>query len=184
MGLLNEINNVNRTLQYSQQKEETEKEKQELKKYRKDKLKILLKEKINELFKETQNTQDINELTVELLKHKNVNIQIIKNIYLEKYEKQLTKSDLNYLDDIYYLTIKKIQKEYLEIFKEEERERKEEKMQKEIQQKALDKEYIRKQQEKQIAINNAIIFLKTIALILISPFLLIGFVVIAICKSK
>ena len=183
MGLINEIHNTNRTLQDNQKKELTKAEKNELKQIRKQKLLILLKKKINELFKEVKSQKDVNDLTKELIKHKKDNIKILMDLYFEKYDVKLNANDLNYLDEIYYKTISSIQKEYTIIFKQEERERKEEERQKEIQQKALDKEYIQKQKEKQIAFNNTISLLKTIAIILASPFLLIGFVLIGIMKN-
>lgn len=183
MGLLNEISNVNRTLQNNQQKELTKAEKKELKQIRKQKLLILLKRNINELFEEVENQKDVDELTRELLKHKKQNISIIKEQYFEKYDVKLSINDLNYLDEIYFKTISSIQKEYTIIFKQEERERKEEERQKEIAERAAQKEYIQKQKEKQIAYNNIITLLKTITIILLSPFLLIGFVLIGIMKN-
>ena len=179
MGLLNEINNVNRTLQDTQQKELTKGQQKELH----QRLLLLLKRELKKEFAEIQNQKELNELVIVLIKYKKQNINTIHEIYQENYNKKLSIHDLNYLDEIYLKTISSIQKEYTIIFKQEERERKEEERQKAIEEKAKQKEYIQRQKEKQIAFNNIITLLKTITIILASPFLLIIFFVYGICKN-
>lgn len=169
MGLLNELNTINRTLENNNKiitKQQKEEEKAKNKIYI-AKIELIddLKDELQHYLKYDHNimtTKIRNEIIDALLEYSNIiyNKNYTKAFLLENYEKEA----------------KKLYKLYIQ-------EKKEEEKQKEIQQKALDKEWIQKQKEKQIAYNNIIALLKTIALILISPFLLIGFVVIAICKN-
>jgi len=174
MGLLNELNTINRTIENNQQKQLTKTEKAEQKRIRKQKLTILLKRKIAELFEEVQDIDEIEALTINLLKYKNENIQIIKDIYFEKYNIKLNNSEVDFLDEIYFKTIKKIKSEYIEIFKNDTSSKEEAKEEA----KAIDL------QQKKIAFSMIIKLLYTICIVLLSPFILIGFVIIAICKNK
>ena len=178
MGLLNELSTINRTIENNQQKQLTKTEKAEQKRIRKQKLTILLKRKIAELFEEVQDIDEIEALTINLLKYKNENIQIIKDIYFEKYNIKLNNSEVDFLDEIYFKTIKKIKSEYIEIFKNDTSSKKEAKEEAKEEAKAIDL------QQKKIAFSMIIKLLYTICIVLLSPFILIGFVIIAICKNK
>lgn len=209
MGLLNELNTINRTLE-NNQRELTKTQQKEQQKERKKTIYKLLFQQFSNCFEEVTSENELNLLIKELLKNKGKNIVILSE-YLDK----PAKNDIDYIEKIYISTMneakkdieillnieqkeerskKQLEKE-LEILKKEierekekkykllERERKEEARQEEIKQRAQSKEWIQKQKEKQIAFNNIIITLKTITLILASPFILIMFFVWGICKN-
>lgn len=181
MGLLNEINNVNRTLKDTQQKESTKAEQNEIQKIRKQKLEILLKQNMNKLFENVKNQKGIDKLTIELLKHKQDNIKILMDIYFEKYNVKLNCYELNYIDEIYNKTIYKIKKEYTEIFKQDTiKEKEEEKEKKEIEKL---RQIQLKEAQKQQTFNNILKAIKTIIFILSAPFILLIYFVIGICKN-
>lgn len=182
MGLLNELNAINRTLE-DHQKQLTKTQLKELDKLKKQRIKKIFLEQFEEAFAKTSSKKDIEILTTNLLKNKVQNILFVKNCYLDLYKQKFLKSDIDYIDQYYFKWIQDVSKEYLYIYKLEEREQKEEERQEQIKQKALEQEYIRKQQQKQINFNNTIIFLKTITLILLAPFILIIFFVIGLCKN-
>ena len=183
MGLINEINNVNRTLQDNQQKELTKAEKNEIQHIRKHKLLILLKKNINELFEDAENKKDVDEITIEILKHKKDNIKILMDLYFEKYEIKLNCYELDYLDEIYNKTVYKMQKEYTIIFKEEERKQKELEKLRNFEIEEEQKRNKQKEIEKQAIFNAIITILKYIIVLLATPFILIMAFIWGICKG-
>lgn len=185
MGLLNELNTINRTIENNQQKELTKAQQKEQQKEREKTIYKLLFQQFSNCFEEVTTENKLNILIKELLKNKGKNIVILSE-YLDK----PSKNDVDYIEKIYISTMNESKKDVeilLNIEKEEKKlqkkQQKEEERQEQIRQKALDKEWIKRQKEKQIAFNNIIIALKTITLILATPFLLLGFIIFGICKN-
>lgn len=182
MGLLNELNTINRTLE-NNQKQNTKTEQKELQQLRKQKILILLKQKVNELLKEANNGEELESIVTSLIQHKEDNIRILQEIYFEKYDVKLNKIELNYIDSNYLSTIQKIKKEYTLIFKQDLIKQKEEAKE----QKALYQEQLRREREEAIARQEAystiITSLKYILLIVCAPFVLLFAFVFGMLKS-
>lgn len=204
MGLLNELNTINRTLE-NNQRELTKTQLKEKEKKNQEIVKKIMLENFTSYFESMQNLEQIQILTKNFIKNKTKNINVLIDFFEDTTGEQANKKIIDYMDENYYKfmiqakkdieTIYKIDKiEYKKQKLEEEKQRKEleklierqqqeDERQQQIKERAAQKEYIQKQKEKQIAFNNFIIALKTITFILASPFILIMFFVWGICKN-
>lgn len=169
MSLHNDINNLTKTVENSNkntlnQLKESEKQKNNL--YI-AKIEILddLKEEIKLCLKYNGNPFDT-EIKTNIIENM---LNYTKKIYSIKYTNAFILANYD-----------KIAKELL---KEEEKRQKGAEKLRQIQLKEAKKQYILEQQRKQQAFNNLIVRLKTITLILASPFILLIFFLIAICKN-
>ena len=169
MGLLNELNTINRTLE-NNNKIITKQQKEEEK--AKNKIYIAKIEMLDDLKEEN-----------------NLYLKYNHNIFSQKIRNEIIDALLEYSNIIYNknytkaFLIENYEKEAKKLYKLYEHNKKEEARQEEIKQRAQSKEWIQKQKQKQIFFNNTMIFLKTLTLILLSPFLLIIFFVFGICKN-
>lgn len=201
MSLHNDINCLNDTLQKTYKRELTEAEKRQKEKKQQQIAKKIMLENFTSYFESMQSLEQIQTLTKNFIKNKRQNINILKEFFEDVTGERANHQIIDFIDENYYKfmiqskkdieTIYKMDQAKLDkIQKEEEkqakinekyakiRQKEEEKAKKEQQ-----KQYILEQQRKQQAFNNLIIALKTITLILASPFLLIMFFVWGICKN-
>lgn len=169
MSLHNDLSALNNTIE----KKTTQKERKELEKIRNKKAMILLKRQLQEAFTKVKNQNDIEILTTNLIKNKAQNIDFIKELYFEKYEKKLQNNNIYFLEENYLQAVLKLKKEYMLIYKEEERQQKELekleiKQQQEEERKRLEKEY-----QKQAILQGIQKTCYIIILICIIPFVLV-----------
>lgn len=198
MGLLNELNTINRTLENNYSKTNTIKQ---LNNLTKERIKKLMRSNLEELYSQTKNKQELENLTKDIILHKTTNMSRIEEQFQDRYKEKMTHDDIDYLDENYLKFILEAKKEYDFIYNSEEKSKQEQqkeeerkqkqyiKLQKEetkrikIEQKELEKQYIKKQQEKQIAIQNIFEFIRILTLVIMAPFIFLFIMVYEICKN-
>ena len=194
MSLHNDINCLNDTLQKTYKRELTESEKRQKEKRQQEIAKKIMLENFTSYFESMQNLEQIQILTKNFIKNKRQNIKILKEFFEDVTGERANYQIIDYIEENYIKYMLQSKKDIETIYKmnqiEEEkqakinekyakiRQKEEEKAKKE-----REKQYILEQQRKQQAFNNLIIGLKTITLILASPFILIIFFVWGICKN-
>ena len=198
MSLHNDINNLTKTFENKQ----TNAEKKELKKARYQKIKILISEKFGELYSNIENFEDLQELTKNLIKNKNENIDILKKEYFDLYNVNLTILDLKFIEENYIKWMDESKKDFELIHKIETQQQKElEKIQVKQQreeEKKFEKEYKRQKELEKIQVKqeqlNAkkreettkaiIAIIQALCIVALSPFILLGFFVLALAKNS
>lgn len=182
MGLLNELNTINRTLE-NNQKQLTKSEIREKETFKKYLLQRMLQEDLHAEFCECNNSNDIEDLISELLKYKSQNISIIISNYNNKFDNKATKQDIYFLDKIYFKNIQEVKKEYLYIIKQNEKKKTLKLKQEEERQDNLRKKVIQQQHARQELLHGIAKVFYIIALILALPFLFLGLFIIGILKN-
>lgn len=194
MSLHNDINCLNDTLQKTYKRELTEAEKRQKEKRQQQIAKKIMLENFTSYFESMQSLEQIQTLTKNFIKNKRQNINILKEFFEDVTGEQANKQIIDFIDENYYKFMIQSKKDIETIYKmnqtEEEKQAKINEKYAKIQQreeekakKEREKQYILEQQRKQQAFNNLIVGLKTITLILASPFILIMFFVWGICKN-
>lgn len=199
MSLHNDINCLNDTLQKTYKRELTEAEKRQKEKRQQQIAKKIMLENFTSYFEGMQNLDQIQTLTKNFIKNKKQNITVLAEYFQDVTGERANHQIIDFIDENYYKFMIQSKKDIETFYKMEQSELKktqEEKQTKiaekyakirqkeeEKAKKEREKQYILEQQQKQQAFNNLIVALKTITLILASPFILIMFFVWGICKN-
>jgi hypothetical protein len=130
MGLIDSVNKVNNSLVSEAAQKRAEKEQRQVQIVRNN----LIKDLFIEYFKfYYERNNDINNVTLKLIKDKKMIIGILKDNYKNKYDVTLKKFDIRYMNDNYIKWINEAKKEYEIIAKIKLQQQKEaEKQQKEL----------------------------------------------------
>ena len=169
MGLIKSVNDIT----YELQGQKTEKE---MKRREKKRLELIKNELYNYFDKQFKKDKNAKFTYAEMLKHKELIIDQLKQLYFTKYNVKLDNSNINYIKQNYFKILNSVKRQYFELEKIKQQEEKEK--WKQLQ-----------EAEKQKAYKWQIIFkiLKTIFYIFLTPlwlFLLIVWVALGVNHKK
>lgn len=182
MGLINELNAINRTLE-NNQRQLTKTEQREQDRIKKDRIKNIFLENLEALFEEAHSKNDLEKLTDNLIKNKSKNIDFVKEAYFEAYQEELTKKDIFYMDQFYYSFIMKVKKPFDYLYRNEEQRQKEIQKIAILEQEEEAKRRTKKAIQRQLTYNAIITILKYMIVLLATPFIIITAFVYGILKN-
>lgn len=152
MGLIKSVNDITYELQ-------DQKSEKEMKRREKKRLELIKNELYNYFDKQFKKDKNAKNTYAEMLKHKELIIDQLKQLYFEKYSVKLNNSNINHIKQNYFKILNSVKRQYFELEKIKQQEEKE--------------KYKQQQEaEQQKAYKWQIIFkiLKTIFYILLIPF--------------
>lgn len=118
MGLIKSVNDIT----YELQDQKTEKE---LKRREKKRLELIKTELYNYFEKQFKKDSNANYTYSEMLKHKELIIDQLKQLYFEKYDVKLNNSNINYIKQNYFKILNSVKRQYFELEKIKQQEEKE-----------------------------------------------------------
>ena len=122
MGLIKSVNDI--TYQLQHQKSEKEQKRRE-----KKRLELIKTELYNYFEKQFKKDFNAKYTYTEMLKHKELIIDQLKQLYFEKYDVKLNNSNINYIKQNYFKILNSVKRQYFELEKIKQQEEKEEKKQ-------------------------------------------------------
>lgn len=118
MGLIKSVNDIT----YQLQDQKTEKE---LKRREKKRLELLKNELYNYFDKQFKKDKNAKNTYAEMLKHKELIIDQLKQLYFEKYDIKLNNSNINYIKQNYFKILNSVKRQYFELERIKQKEEKE-----------------------------------------------------------
>ena len=118
MGLIKSVNDIT----YELQDQKTEKE---LKRREKKRLELIKNELYNYFDKQFKKDKNAKYTYAEMLKHKELVIDQLKQLYFEKYDVKLNNSNINFIKQNYYKILNSVKRQYFELEKIKQQEEKE-----------------------------------------------------------
>lgn len=182
MGLLNELNAINRTLE-NNQKQLTKAEIREEDQNRKDFIKRLVIAEFQYSFNKCNTTEILEKIENNLLKNKLINIDFIQKEFNDIYKKKITQKEIDYIDFNYFGWLQKVKREQKALITHNEKIIQNQNKLEEAKQDNLRSQAIQQQQARQEAYNIIITSLKYILLIVCAPFVLLFAFVFGMLKS-
>lgn len=182
MGLLNELNTINRTLE-NNQRQLTKAEIKEAERERKDFIKKLVISEFQYYFNNCNTSESLEIIENNLLKNKIINIEFIKNEFNDIYTKKMTQNEISYIDLNYFSWLQKVKREQKALVTHNEKIIQNQNKQEEARQDNLRKKAIQQQHARQELLHGIAKVFYIIALILTLPFLFLGLFIIGILKN-
>lgn len=182
MGLLNELNTINRTLE-NNQRQLTKAEIKEAERERKDFIKKLIISEFQYYFNNCNTSESLEIIENNLLKNRIINIEFIKNEFNDIYKKKMTQNEISYIDLNYFGWLQKVKREQKALVIHNERLLQNQNKQEEARQDNLRKKAIQQQHARQELLHGIAKAFYIIALILAAPFLFLGLFIIGILKN-
>lgn len=182
MGLLNELNTINRTLE-NNQRQQTKAEIKEEERERKDFIKKLVITEFQYYFNNCNTSESLEIIENNLLKNKIINIEFVKNEFNNIYKKKITQKEIDYMDLNYFGWLQKVKREQKAIITHNERIVQNQNKQEEERKDNLRKQAIQQQHARQELLHGIAKVFYIIALILAAPFLFLGLFIIGILKN-
>lgn len=108
MGLIKSVNDIT----YELQGQKTEKE---LKRREKKRLELIKTELYNYFEKQFKKDSNANYTYFEMLNHKELIIDQLKQLYFKKYNVKLNNSNINYIKQNYYKILNSVKRQYFEL---------------------------------------------------------------------
>lgn len=118
MGLIKSVNDIT----YELQGQKTEKE---IKRREKKRLELIKTELYNYFEKQFKKDSNANYTYSEMLKHKELIIDQLKQLYFSKYDVKLNNSNINYIKQNYFKILNSVKRQYFELEKIKQKEEKE-----------------------------------------------------------
>lgn len=118
MGLIKSVNDIT----YELQGQKTDKEQ---KRREKKRLELIKNELYNYFDKQFKKDKKANYTYAEMLKHKELIIDQLKQLYFSKYDVKLNNSNINYIKQNYFKILNSVKRQYFEIEKIKQQEEKE-----------------------------------------------------------
>lgn len=118
MGLIKSVNDIT----YELQGQKTEKE---MKRREKKRLELIKNESYNYFDKQFKKDKNAKYTYAEMLKHKELIIDQLKQLYFEKYDVKLNNSNINFIKQNYFKILNSVKRQYFELEKIKQQEEKE-----------------------------------------------------------
>ncbi len=115
MGLIKSVNDITYELQ-------DQKSEKEIKRREKKRLELIKTELYNYFEKQFKKDSNAKYTYTEMLKHKELIIDQLKQYYFEKYNVKLNNSNINYIKQNYYKILNSVKRQYFEMDKIREKE--------------------------------------------------------------